>query len=65
MARPRTVMPNFQTITFRFPKDVLERCRHGAEQEDRSLNEQVLHIMKKWLSDKEEKTRGATGSRQA
>jgi len=50
MARPKTAAP-YQPVTLRFPKDILEQCRLHALHEDRSLNEQVMHIVKAWLKE--------------
>jgi hypothetical protein len=52
MARPRTAAADYQVVSVRFPKDIMDRCRQTAEQEDRSLNEQLLHIVKRWVADK-------------
>lgn len=50
MARPRTAAALYQPVTLRFPHEILEQCRILAQQETRSLNEQVMHMVKEWLA---------------
>ena len=63
MARPRTEAAQYQPVSIRFPKDVLEQCRTHAKKNTRSLNEQVLHVVKRWLEEKGEETHELVSSR--
>lgn len=55
MARPKTTA-GYQAVTIRFPKDILEECRAYAQEEDRSLNEQILNMVKRCLAEKKKST---------
>jgi hypothetical protein len=52
MARPKKTAMDYQSVTIRFPKDILEACRSEAEKEHRSLNEQLLHFTWQCLTKK-------------
>lgn len=54
MARPKKAPGRYQPVTIRFPADVFEQSHQYALQEDRSLNEQVIHIVKAWLAAKKQ-----------
>lgn len=54
MARPRSVAETHQALSVRFPKEMLEALRKLAEQEDRSVNEQLVHITRAWFAHKKE-----------
>lgn len=56
MARPKTTT-GYQTVSIRFPKEILEECRAYAAEQDRSLNEQILRFVRKSL---EERKKGKT-----
>lgn len=47
MARPKH--PDYQQISVRLPLDVLAKCRSLAARDERSLNEQVVFAVKRWL----------------
>jgi hypothetical protein len=49
--RPPTEAAEFEPLTVRFPSMMLDRCREVALQESRSLNAQILYIMKKWYAE--------------
>ena len=53
--RPKTPPPaatalTYDQVSIRFPKDIMATCRTIAAEEDRSLNEQLLHVVKAWLA---------------
>jgi Arc-like DNA binding domain len=56
MARPRTASADYQVVSVRFPKEILDQCRDEAAQQDRSLNEQLLHMVKRWLAAERHKS---------
>ena len=62
MARPRTDASAYQAVSVRFPKDILEQCRGLAKNNTRSLNEQMLHIVKRWMAGKGKDKHDVVGS---
>jgi hypothetical protein len=54
MSRPRNP-GEMRSLTVRFPTVILEECQAWAEEEDRSLNEQLLHITKAVLAERQGK----------
>lgn len=55
MSRPKTVESTHQVVSVRFPRTIWDACREVAEEEDRSLNEQILRITKEWFAEKKGK----------
>lgn len=47
MARSKTVAATYEPITVRFPPEILAEIRRQAETEDRRLNDQIIHLVKK------------------
>jgi hypothetical protein len=62
MPRTKTDAASYQAITVRFPQDVMEQIRSYAQQEDRSVNEQVINFVKNYLRQKKEATHSASRS---
>lgn len=52
MARPRTLVADYKKLMLRLPADVLEACRQTAEEENRSMNAQILHMVEKCLYER-------------
>jgi hypothetical protein len=50
MARPKKNAVTYQSVTIRFPREILAQCHTHAAAQDRSLNEQLLHVVKQWLA---------------
>lgn len=59
MPRHKTAASTYQPLTVRFPREIFEEIRSYAEEEDRSINEQVLHFIKNHLKLKRESVREA------
>lgn len=60
MARPaKSATITYQPMTLRFPKDMLDAIRDMAEEQDRSINEQTIHLLKQVLK-KQPALAGAT-----
>jgi hypothetical protein len=56
MPRPKKNAVTYQSVTIRFPQEILAKCHTHAEEQDRSLNEQLLHVVKQWLAHTGEMT---------
>jgi hypothetical protein len=42
---------DYQRITLRLPEEILDKARDVAHEESRSLNEQLLYILKVWYRE--------------
>lgn len=63
MSRPKSDPGTHQVVSVRFPRTVWDACRAIAEEEDRSLNEQILRITKEWFAEKKGRQFANTRSR--
>jgi hypothetical protein len=45
MARPKTEAADYTKLMLRLPKDVASACRDMAEENNRSLNAEILHTL--------------------
>jgi hypothetical protein len=61
MARPKTAVANYKKLMLRIPEDLLQACRQAAEENHRSMNAQILHVLTQWVN--EEKKSHARRSR--
>lgn len=50
MARPP--MGNDIIMSLRYPRDLRDKLRKLAEKERRSLNEQIVYILERWLEQR-------------
>jgi hypothetical protein len=46
-------------VTVRLPTTLLERLRRVADEQDRSLNAQVVRAMREWLEDYQSRSSAA------
>ena len=54
--RPRNDEP-ITPITLRAPNEILDRLRVIADADDRSLNSQIVRILREWLAQQQPKPR--------
>jgi hypothetical protein len=51
MARPLSEVSDYQAITIRIPRHIINEMRAVSEAEDRSLNQQIVRIIKRWYAE--------------
>jgi hypothetical protein len=57
MARPKTKAAGYTNLQLRLPDELLHQCREAAEEEDRSVNAQILQFIKRGLRTQEQAQR--------
>lgn len=60
MARPRH--PEYKQVSVRLPLDVLDKVLTLAAQERRSMSDQLVYAIERWLATEERKRRELVGS---
>jgi predicted HicB family RNase H-like nuclease len=48
MPRSKTAVPDIEPLTVRIPRSILEIFRQSAQANDRSLNAEIVHALRKW-----------------
>jgi hypothetical protein len=68
MPRPKTAAADYERLTLRVPKDVIDALRHAADEAHRPLNtqailllRQVLHLDDPPCAERQRRTRAAGG----
>jgi hypothetical protein len=51
MARPKSAITEYEPITIRIPAYIMADMRNIAEAEDRSLNQQIVRVVKSWHAE--------------
>ena len=51
MPRIKTDLPDIEPLTVRFPRSVLETFRQSAQANDRSLNAEIVHALRKCANE--------------
>ena len=46
MPRRKTVVPDMEPLTVRFPRSILATFRESAQANDRSLNAEIVHALR-------------------
>jgi len=49
MSRRRIEPRRIEQLTVRFPQGMLAILRMSAQQNDRSLNAEIVHILRRWI----------------
>ena len=60
MGKPKTEAAEFLPITIRIPAHIMADMRSIAEAEDRSLNQQVVRVVKWWHAEYRKKSKKTT-----
>lgn len=51
MAQPKKMASQFDALTVRFPKGMLDLLRAAAAKNDRSLNAEIVHALRHWTQE--------------
>ena len=50
MPRLKKICPPVESLTVRFPQGMLDALRIQAKQNDRSLNAEIIHDLRHWVT---------------
>ena len=48
MPRIKTAIPDMEPLTVRFPRSILDTFRQSAQANDRSLNAEIVHALRRY-----------------